>query len=229
MQTVEIIKRHEPSKTFRVASVIGTYDLPEIVEEKFMANFDLPDKWNVGIIVGRSGTGKSTISKKIFGNCVDFGYGNNSILDDFPENLKLDEICECLSCVGFSSPPSWLKPYHVLSNGEKMRVELARAILDNRDIILFDEYTSVIDRQVAQIGSLATQKIIRKLNKKFVAVTCHYDVIEWLNPDWTFCTDTMCFQNNNNKEKKKYNCNCMKYWKNQKNKEFGRFLENIII
>ena len=29
--------------------------------------------------------------------------------------------------------------------------------------------------------------------KKFIAVTCHYDVVDWLDPDWVFCTDTMEF------------------------------------
>ncbi len=30
-------------------------------------------------------------------------------------------------------------------------------------------------------------------NRKFIAVTCHYDVVDWLDPDWVFCTDTMEF------------------------------------
>ena len=57
----------------------------------------------------------------------------------------------------------------------------------------FDEFTSVVDRTVAQIGSLAMQKAIRRQGKKFIAITCHYDVEEWLQPDWIFCTDDMTF------------------------------------
>ena len=51
-----------------------------------------------------------------------------------------------------------------------MRVDLARAILDKKDFFVFDEFTSVVDRNVAQIGSFAMQKAIRKSNKKFMAV-----------------------------------------------------------
>jgi GNAT superfamily N-acetyltransferase len=51
-----------------------------------------------------------------------------------------------------------------------------------------------VDRNVAQIGSFAMQKAIRKTNKKFIAVTCHFDVQDWLLPDWVFNTDTMTFQ-----------------------------------
>lgn len=47
-----------------------------------------------------------------------------------------------------------------------------------------DEFTSVVDRTVAQIGSAAIGKAVRRAGRQFVAVSCHYDVIEWLQPDW---------------------------------------------
>lgn len=40
---------------------------------------------------------------------------------------------------------------------------------------------------------MAVSKAIRKQDKKFIAVTCHYDVIDYLEPDWIFNTDTMTF------------------------------------
>ena len=89
-----------------------------------------------------------------------------------------------------ASVPSWLKPYKVLSNGEKMRVNLARALLE-KDVICFDEFTSVVDRQVAKTACIAINKAIKNTNKKFIAVSCHKDIIEWLQPDWLFDTDTM--------------------------------------
>jgi hypothetical protein len=52
--------------------------------------------------------------------------------------------------------------------------------------IVFDEYTSVVDRTVAQIGSAAVARTIRAKNLRFVAVTCHEDVADWLNPDWVY-------------------------------------------
>jgi GNAT superfamily N-acetyltransferase len=111
-----------------------------------------------------------------------------------PKNCSIDDITQAFNSVGFSSPPSWLKPYSVLSNGQKMRVDLARAILENQDLFVVDEFTSVVDRQVAQIGSFAMQKAIRKTKKQFIAISCHFDIIDWLLPDWIFNTDTMTFQ-----------------------------------
>lgn len=75
-----------------------------------------------------------------------------------------------------------------------MRVDIARAILENKDLTVFDEFTSVVDRNVAKISSFAIQKAIRRANKKFIAVGCHFDIEDWLLPDWVFDTNTMTFR-----------------------------------
>ena len=45
-----------------------------------------------------------------------------------------------------------------------------------RGCAVFDEYTSVVDRTVAQIGTAALAKTVRARGQQFVAVTCHEDV-----------------------------------------------------
>jgi len=197
MPTFNIIKESKPSKTFRVASVIGKFDLQsENIVEHFKGDIDLPKNWQIGLIVGKSGTGKTTIAKQLFPESyiTSYEYTKQTVLDDMPKECSVEQITSAFNSVGFSSPPSWLKPYSVLSNGQKMRVDLARAILEEQKFFVFDEFTSVVDRNVAQIGSFAMQKAIRKTDKKFIAVTCHFDVQDWLLPDWVFNTDTMTFQ-----------------------------------
>ena len=71
-----------------------------------------------------------------------------------------------------------------------MRVELARAMLE-KDFVVFDEFTSVVDRQVAQTASMAINKAVHRTGKRFIAVTCHYDVLQWLQPNWVFDTNEM--------------------------------------
>lgn len=197
MPTFDIVKNSQPKKTFRVASVIGKFDLPsEQIQERFVGNIELDLDWQIGLIVGNSGTGKTTIAKQLFPDSyiTNFEYISESVMDDMPSDKTVDEITKAFNAVGFSSPPSWLKPYAVLSNGEKMRCDLARAILSDSEMFVFDEFTSVVDRTIAQIGSYAMQKAIRKSTKKFIAVTCHYDVQDWLLPDWVFDTNSMTFQ-----------------------------------
>lgn len=197
MPSFDIIRKNTPKQSFRVKSVMGTFDLQtHNIEERFKGSFDLSNDWQIGVIVGNSGTGKTTIAKELFSDnyITNFNYKADNILDDMPSDKSITDITKAFNSVGFSSPPNWLKPYNVLSNGEKMRVDLARAMLENKDLFVFDEFTSVVDRNVAKIGSLAMQKAIRKTNKKFIAVGCHFDIIDWLMPDWVFNTNDMTFQ-----------------------------------
>ena len=222
---IEKIQSYE--LTDRTKSIVKYFDLQgDSVKEEFVGNLELPDQWNVGLIVGGSGTGKTTIVKELFPNEYINGhtYGNRSIVDEFSQDKDIDEIIKVLMSVGFSSPPSWLKPYQVLSMGEKMRVDLAKSILEDRDLIVFDEFTSVVDRITARYGSELIAKKIRKDNKQFVGVSCHLDIIEWMNPDWVFNTDTMEFYI---PEKKKFNTPLRSI--GQKIKDCGEFLESIII
>jgi ABC-type transport system involved in cytochrome bd biosynthesis fused ATPase/permease subunit len=227
MPDFEFIKEHEAKKTFRVASIIGKFDLQSNkIVERFAGSITPPANWKVGLIVGKSGTGKSSIAQQLFGQQItSFQYGGGAIVDEMPETATIEQITVAFNSVGFSSPPSWLKPYHVLSNGEKMRVDLARAILEENNLIVFDEFTSVVDRNVAQIGSFALQKAIRKSDKQFIAVTCHYDVEDWLLPDWIFDTDSMMYREGS---KKKDQTSGSRYSK-QRISQSGKCLVNITI
>ena len=118
-------------------------------------------------------------------------FNAKSVIDDMPKTATVTEIEKMFYAVGFGSVPCWLKPYSVLSNGEQMRVCLAKALLSN-DKVCFDEFTSVVDRNVAKTLCMALNKCLKKYsNKQFVAVSCHKDIIEYLQPDWIFDTDTM--------------------------------------
>lgn len=189
----DITKKSEIDKTFRVSKIMSQFDLsPEHSNEHFVGTIELPKEWQIGVIVGPSGTGKSTIAQKLFGDkFVNNDYKSKSVVDDMPKDSSIEEIGKMFYAVGFGSTPSWLKPYSVLSNGEKMRVDLANAMLKS-DFCVFDEFTSVVDRNVAQTMCIATNKFIKHHpTKKFVAVSCHYDILDWLQPDWYFDTGQM--------------------------------------
>lgn len=100
--------------------------------------------------------------------------------------MSVKDITTLLGSVGFSSPPSWRNPYRVLSTGEQFRADIARSLAELSDLAVIDEFTSVIDRQVARIGSTAVSKAVRRRKQKLIAVTCHYDIEEWLDPDWVY-------------------------------------------
>ncbi|HVU87337.1 MAG TPA: GNAT family N-acetyltransferase [Pirellulales bacterium] len=206
MPTVDITVRCPVHDSFRVRQVAGMFDVP--LAEKSEATFraDIPaidEPWQIGLIVGPSGSGKTTVGKRVFGTSLyqarDWPPAS-AVIDAFGD-LPIKEITGLLTAVGFSSPPSWVKPYAVLSNGERFRCDLARALasgcmarndeiaavdLAAWPVVAFDEFTSVVDRNVAQVGSMAVARAIRggRLRCRFVAITCHYDIAEWLAPDW---------------------------------------------
>tara|TARA_R110000824_G_scaffold169601_4_gene346744 strand:- start:2134 stop:3216 length:1083 start_codon:yes stop_codon:yes gene_type:complete len=168
------------------------FDVPPEATSTVEWDADIPieDKpWNVGLIVGPSGSGKTTIANELFAESIvesfDWPRGK-SLLDGFPAAMGASEITTLLSSVGFSSPPNWLRPFDVLSNGEQFRVTMARALAEARDLVVVDEFTSVVDRTVAKMGSAAIAKSVRRRNQKFVALACHFDIVEWLDPDWLF-------------------------------------------
>ena len=150
--------------------------------------------WNVGLIVGPSGAGKTSIMRRVFGEPEAFAWSGASVIDDFDARFGVGAVADICMAVGFNTIPAWLRPYRVLSNGEQFRVDLARRLLEGGDLVVCDEFTSVVDRQVARIGANAVQKYIRKAARQFVAVTCHYDLEDWLQPDWVFEPATMTFR-----------------------------------
>lgn len=199
MPVINVIVQTDISRSGRVRQLESMFDVPAQERQTLKWHGEIPydDKpWNIGLIVGPSGCGKSIIARHLFGDRVDISHEwkGKSVIDDFNPALSMEDIATICQSVGFNTIPAWMRPYNVLSNGEKFRVDVARRLLEYDDPIVIDEFTSVVDRQVAQIGCHAIQKIIRKRKRQFVAVACHYDIIEWLQPDWIFEPGTMTFQ-----------------------------------
>lgn len=188
------------SRSARARQLEAIFDVPstEKCTLKFAGDMPLDERpWNVGLIVGPSGCGKSSILREVFGGELKLEWNGASVVDDFAPDFNMQQISDACMAVGFNTIPAWLRPYRVLSNGEKFRVELARRMLEGGKAsapIIVDEFTSVVDRQVAQIGSNAVQKYARKSDTQLIAASCHYDIIDWLQPDWILEPATMAFQ-----------------------------------
>jgi len=148
----------------------------------------LPTDFSIGLIVGPSGSGKSTMLR-LFGEEVHTEWQpNKAIVSHFdsPEDAQ-----NKLSAVGLNSIPAWFRPYDILSTGEKYRANLARQI-GNGAVV--DEFTSVVDRSVAKSCSAAISRYVKGNGiRSVVFASCHYDIIEWLEPDWVYDTLTRDF------------------------------------
>jgi len=251
--------------SFRVEQVGGMFDVPIAARASERFSLEVPElgaDWRIGLIVGPSASGKSTIARRMFGDALYRGgdWPRDRAVVDGLGDRPIREITGLFTAVGFSSPPSWIKPYHVLSGGEQFRCDLARAMAwanargegsrekgegkrergegswengggkhentgsdsvraicssplptptspsptphsllptppSSLPVVAFDEFTSVVDRNVARIASAAIARAVRRgiARCRFVAVTCHYDVTDWLQPDWVIDMATSTF------------------------------------
>jgi len=179
-------------RTPRVVQVSGMFDMATEEKSRMVIAGELPIEdldWNVGLIVGPSGSGKSSVARALFGADLVTAFdwpADQSVLDGFPPTAGIKEVTGLLTAVGFGSPPAWLRPFHTLSNGEQFRVTMARGLAETSDLLVVDEFTSVVDRQVAKIASHSVQKAVRRAKRRLIAISCHYDVIPWIQPDWIY-------------------------------------------
>jgi ABC-type ATPase involved in cell division len=218
----EVHNRVSDFNSYRAARVKSLFNASDGCNFDLIANIEFPEEWQIGVIVGPSGSGKTSLGKKIFGedkiiNLDDGWDSGKPIIDDIEGDF--DAVCSALSSVGLGSVPSWLRPFAVLSNGERFRAGLARLCINRPDEVVVDEFTSVIDRQIARIGSLAFQKQWRRGNtgQKIVLLTPHYDVLDWLEPDWIFDTKDGRYERGRLRQRPKFTLDIQQvdqsYWK----------------
>jgi ABC-type multidrug transport system ATPase subunit len=188
-ETIDIKLKSEIFKNFRCQVAANSLDIDVNKKSEHhlhIENVKIPENWNLGLVYGSSGSGKTTCIKKIFGDDV-FNIKINEeepIINQLNENLTYDECANLLNGIGLNSVPCWIRPVKTLSNGQKARAEAVLLMTKGEDIIFIDEWTSVVDRTVAKAMSLCIAKFAKKHNKKIVLLSCHYDILEWLNPDW---------------------------------------------
>lgn len=222
---LEIHNRVSDFNSYRAARVKSLFNAQNGCNFDFEMDIDLDGDWNIGVVVGPSGSGKTSIGKVIFGGVdkiYDYREGwayDKPIIDCIAPDGDFNFVTGSLANVGLGDVPAWLRPFHVLSNGEQFRAGLARVICEKPDEIVIDEFTSVIDRQVAKIGSQAFQKAWRRSNPtgKVVLLTPHYDILDWVQPDWVIDTKTKTFERGRPRKRPPINLDVWQvdssYWK----------------
>jgi len=183
----------------RVKSLFNATD-DQATRFAFSADLPLPDDWSIGVIAGPSGSGKTSMGRELWGADVVYdaeraGWPDDApIVDAIAPGGDFDAVTAALAQAGLGDVPAWLRPYRVLSTGQKFRADLARLLAEAPDRVVFDEFTSVVDRQIACVGAGAFAKAWRRTGGQAVLLTCHYDVLNWVEPDWVFDTATRNFQ-----------------------------------
>lgn len=192
---IEIHHTCEDFSSYRAARVKSLFNCEAGYRFDLAAELPVEDPaWGVGLIVGPSGSGKTSLGREIFGADAfwepEDWPRDQPIIDAIAATSDFNAVTAALAGVGLGDVPAWLRPFPVLSNGEKFRANLARVICEAPDRVVIDEFTSVVDRQIAKVGAFAFAKAWKRLHAKggnqCVLLSCHYDIIEWTEPDWVF-------------------------------------------
>lgn len=196
MQTYSVRLESEVFNTFRCQLAANSLDIDTKKKSihELVVHTDIKN-YNIGLIIGASGSGKTTLAKKIYGDDC-FNYSLNEdlpIIEQLPRDLSYEQCASILSGIGLTSVPCWIKPIKTLSNGQRARC-VSAFLMTSSEIVCIDEWTSVVDRTVAKAMSHCVQKFARNNNKKITLVSCHYDVTEWLNPDWIIDCNKQTFE-----------------------------------
>ena len=221
---INILNKCRDFNTYRAARVKSLFNPERGNTFELTDTLDIDDgNWQIGLIVGQSGTGKTSMGRVIFGEdkiCDLYGGWDSEkpIIDCIDPTGDFNTVTGSLAAVGLGDVPAWLRPFSALSNGQRFRAGLARLICEQPTEVVVDEFTSVVDRQIAKVGALAFSKAWKRLKgKKAVLLSCHYDITDWLQPDWVYDTTERRFERGLLRERPKIELQIWKtnssYWK----------------
>ena len=147
------------------------------------------------LFIGPSGSGKSTalaeLERQFTGGCmvqrVSFP-ADVAILDRVAPWASLGEALSTLTSCGLGEAALWLRPFEGLSEGEKFRAQLARAIAlhsrgDAAAPLLCDEFCAALHRRAAKAISFCLRKLVTRRCLSVVLACANEDIIADLQPD----------------------------------------------
>lgn len=191
---IEIEHRCAEAVGFRSAAVKSLFNVETGAKVQLTAALPIEDRpWQTGLIVGPSGSGKTSLGRAIWGPRAMLRHRwpkDIPVIEAVAPEAPLESVTSAFAAVGLGTVPAWLRPYQVLSNGERFRADLARVLCDRPERVVIDEFSSVVDRQAACIGASAFAKAWRRQGGgQVVALSCHRDIVDWLQPDWIYDTE----------------------------------------
>lgn len=195
LMTTRHIKESRPSR--RTAEVRHRFGLAsgtdlEIVIGKGELTFN---PGSIVLLLGPSGSGKSTLLERIrhrFPSARpvhEASFPNGiAILDRIAPSSTLTEAIALLTACGAGEPRLWLRSFDQLSEGERFRVRLARAVADSNPqnhsaLLLCDEFCSGLHRRIAKAVSFTLRKLVRQRRLSLVVASSNDDIVTDLQPD----------------------------------------------
>ena len=195
MTTYVIDKRFQTKvdRTPRILEVAEAFGIG-LEDKEFVVFDDLHLTVNQGDIVyitGQSGAGKSILLRelqalmkndgKTVANLDDVVFEDKPLIDQIGKDTN--DAIRLLGLAGIGDAYLWVRRPHELSDGQKYRFRLAKAIEQGAQVWVADEFLAVLDRVSACVIAYSVQKTARKVGATVLVATTHSDMVADLDPD----------------------------------------------
>ncbi|QDT52232.1 Arginine transport ATP-binding protein ArtM [Caulifigura coniformis] len=111
----------------------------------------------------------------------DLPAGDELLVDALP--LETLDAMQLLAQCGLSEARLLLRRPCELSDGQRYRFRLARALAEKPDWIVADEFTATLDRTLAKVIAFNIRRLAERTGTGFLLATTHEDVAQDLSPD----------------------------------------------
>jgi uncharacterized protein len=154
-------------------------------------SLDVP-QGTVVYITGQSGSGKSLLLRDLEAQMRSRGKSviNLDSIEFDDKKALIDQIgtstndaLRLLSIAGLNDAYLFIRRPSELSDGQRYRFRLAKAIESQAQVWLADEFMAVLDRVAARVIAYSVQKTARNVQATLIVATTHTDMVEDLGPD----------------------------------------------
>lgn len=180
-------------RTERVLEIAEAFGLG-LDDKKFVVfdnqKFEI-NQGDVVYITGESGSGKSILLKELAAAMTKEGLsvinidqvelGDKPLIDLIGKDLT--HALQLLSIAGLNDANMFTRRPSELSDGQRYRFRLAKAIESGAQVWVADEFLAVLDRTTAKVIAYSLQKTARKMGVTLMVATTHGDMEEDLAPN----------------------------------------------
>jgi ABC-type ATPase with predicted acetyltransferase domain len=142
-------------------------------------------------ITGASGSGKSTLLRGVRRACAQRALSTHTATTIASDRSCIEELRAslprtmlALSSAGLADAFVMARATRDLSDGERARFAVARALLSRSTVLMIDEFASVLDRATARGLCQSVRHAMRNQpTRSLIVATAHDDVVAWLQPE----------------------------------------------